>query len=375
MADRKWQQPDLEASTHHSRKSEHGPITTPATTARINVSPSPSVIEPQPTRPETPKTMDRQPIHLAFASDENYAPGLQVSAASALLWLPECRHVHVHILDGGLEAGSWQRLKLALRYCHPQLHLHRHDIRHYGLEGIRARSAMSPCAYGRLLLPTLTGADRILYLDVDLLILADLAPIHDIALQGQSVAAVVDSLIPQLSGDAPFEPLSPEECSLPYFNSGVMVMDLQNWRRNRIGERTLEFLQEHGPRSTYFDQTALNHLLRGQWLQLPGRWNRLSRDLTWTPEQGLAPQPLPAVLHYCCVTKPWANLEALPAHRLWHLLARKRAGLDQRLGTNRLLQRQLLIQSLRERLRPAAAAERLALQALLPPRRYHSCAA
>jgi hypothetical protein len=70
------------------------------------------------------------------------------------------------------------------------------------------------------------------------------------------------------------------------------------------------------------------------------------------------------------VVKPWVSaIEPWPAHRLWHRFARHRAGLNPFSQLNRLVQRQLLHQAVRDRLQPEAAAERRALTRLLPPRR------
>jgi lipopolysaccharide biosynthesis glycosyltransferase len=317
-----------------------------------------------------PAAPQEAPLHLVFAADDRYSPGLQVAAASTLLWLPPERTPHLHVFDGGLRPASWRRLERALRRCHPRLRLHRHDLSAYRLDAIRDRGGSGPCAYARLLIPQLLEAPRALYLDVDLILLADVAPLHDLDLRGHSFAAAVDPLLPTIGDDAPFEDLPADQRALPYFNSGVMVLDLERWRRERIGERTLAFLADHGPLSTYYDQTALNHLLRGQWLELAPHWNSLSRDFSWTPQAGMTPEPLPAVLHFYAVVKPWVSaIEPWPAHRLWHRFARQRAGLNPFTQLNRLVQRQLLRQAVRDRLKPEAAAERRALARLLPPPR------
>ena len=109
-------------------------------------------------------------------------------------------------------------------------------------------------------------------------------------------------------------------------------------------------------------------LPRGNWLELPEPLNCLSKRLGSSEAEGLRPDPLPAVLHYYAVVKPWLSaVEPYPAYGLWHLLARRCAGLTPFTHLNRLLLRQPLAQSLQRCLDPASARELRALEALLPP--------
>ena len=309
-------------------------------------------------------------IQLVFASDKSYSSGLQIALASALAWIPVERIVHVHILDGGLDIQAWHRLQQMARRLHPQATLRRHDMRTSPIHTIEAYGGIGALAFARLHIPELIDAPRALYLDVDLLLLADLSTLFDQPLGDHWAAAVLDPLIRTLAADSPFPDGDQGKSTAPYFNSGVLLMDLEAWRRENIAPKAFVLLREYGPQCTYYDQTVLNHLLRGHWLELPNHWNFLSKHLSWSPTGGFNPTPTPAVLHYYAVVKPWISaIEPFPAHRLWHRFARRCAGLNPLTQFNRLVLRQVLIQGLRDRLLPAAARERRALQALLPPRR------
>lgn len=306
-------------------------------------------------------------IELVFASDKAYASGLQVALASSLVWLPRNRTINVHILDGGLGTRSWRRLQQMVNRLHPKVNLRRHDMRLSPIHAIEAHGGIGALAFARLHIPQLIDAPRALYLDVDLLVLADLSQLYDQPLGGCCVAAVQDPLVCTLSNDSPFPDVDRDKLSDPYFNSGVLLMDLDAWRRKNISQRAFELLRKFGPLCTYYDQTVLNYLLRANWLELPNHWNFLSKGLQWTPTDGFNPEPRPAILHYYAVVKPWISaVEPFPAHRLWHLFARRCARLNPLTQLNRLVLRQILLQALRDRLLPTAVRARCAMTALLP---------
>ena len=58
-----------------------------------------------------------------------------------------------------------------------------------------------------------------------------------------------------------------------YVNAGVLVMDLDAWRRERISDQLFAFVSRHGERLFWHDQDALNVLLQGRITLLPRRWN------------------------------------------------------------------------------------------------------
>jgi lipopolysaccharide biosynthesis glycosyltransferase len=74
-----------------------------------------------------------------------------------------------------------------------------------------------------------------------------------------------------------------------YFNSGVLVMDLDLWRQLDISERCIKFCRDAGELNTA-DQDAANHVLQGNFLRLDPRWNSFSylyREYFPAPDQNL----------------------------------------------------------------------------------------
>jgi lipopolysaccharide biosynthesis glycosyltransferase len=102
-----------------------------------------------------------------------------------------------------------------------------------------------------------------------------------------------------------------------YFNAGVMLVDLVRWRRERIADRALEYLQRYRDRVLLWDQEALNAALAGRWGELDPRWNRnpTLRHLFGRRKRAPVPRGAPAdagadaneiwIAHYTGRLKPW----------------------------------------------------------------------
>lgn len=119
-------------------------------------------------------------------------------------------------------------------------------------------------------LPQLSG--RAVILDADMVILRSIRDLFTEDLAPHGVGAVQDP--------CPYEYLGPRNVTLgrspdaPYFNSGMLVVDVGSWRSARITERALEWALQQTRRTIRFpDQDTLNKILDGNWKPLPLAWN------------------------------------------------------------------------------------------------------
>lgn len=127
---------------------------------------------------------------------------------------------------------------------------------------------VSKDAYFRLLLPKIfPRVKKGLYLDGDLIILHDVLELFDIKLNGKVLGAVKKY---DYSGN--------KELGLTerhnYFNSGVLLIDFDKWRKKNLTSKLLKFLSKK--KLDFYDQDALNFFLNKDFKQLPLNWNVLS---------------------------------------------------------------------------------------------------
>jgi lipopolysaccharide biosynthesis glycosyltransferase len=184
---------------------------------------------------------------------------------------------------------------------------------------------LTPASLYRLLLGEILPAEvtRVLYLDADIVALSSLAPAYAVELNGAVVGAVRDAGAPWAAG---YRGLAWRQLgvppSSPNFNSGVLLIDLERWRAEAIGEKCLDLLRRENPR--WGDQDALNVILEGRWLELPRRWNLQTADLS---DYSLAwahwPQDIedalrsPSIIHYTERDKPWNAGSLHPMAAKW----------------------------------------------------------
>lgn len=234
-----------------------------------------------------------RPLQVVTAADEPYLPYL----ACHLLSLGErgsrdepleITVIHRAIPEAALRAmAAMVPCPHRLRWVEPNAAL---------LRKVGAPAEFGTCTphYFRLLTPfLLTGHQRAVYIDADTIILDDITPLWDTDLEGHAVAAVRDYLPCIRDAVANWRELDLDP-EAPYFNSGVLVLDLLRWREEGIPQRVLDICRDHQEhlcaqkKWPQYDQYGLNVILHGGWKQLARNWNH-GTDL---------PPSTPLIAHY-----------------------------------------------------------------------------
>ena len=140
----------------------------------------------------------------------------------------------------------------------------------------RGSAHLSVAAFSRLLISTLLPEEnRCLWVDSDVLVCRDLGELWNVDLQGKTVGAVQCYYVPNVGNPhgIPYVKEASDLPEVPYFNSGIMVLDLDAWRRAGIDSQIQSFLNEFGNRLNAADQDVLNGVFLNRWQPLPGYWN------------------------------------------------------------------------------------------------------
>lgn len=147
---------------------------------------------------------------------------------------------------------------------------------------------------------------RILYLDGDILMEGgDLERLLAIGMGDHSIAAVISRLVHKKQhGRAPeFKILGLP--AMPYFNSGVMLIDTDTYLRERISDRCVEVIQTKREAILLADQSVYNIALRGRFAVLSPVWNWMTSQ-----EYPFATRRIPVRFrHFCGPLKPWNDVE------------------------------------------------------------------
>jgi lipopolysaccharide biosynthesis glycosyltransferase len=240
-------------------------------------------------------------ISIVMACDEGYAMPLTTALRS--IADSNSRHwpLNVYLFADRFREQTRERVirslpegSISLRWLH--INLDR-------FSNLATLPYISNMTFARFLLGDFLPHDvtRVLYLDSDILVLGDLGPLWTSRLDRNCVGAV-----PDVGFDTLANRKDPQWPGMPlverYFNAGVLLINLDIWRQQQIGERAAQYLSQH-PDSPFADQDALNVVLDGMWTILAEEWN-FQRH--WETDISLMkPELRPTIVHFVTANKPW----------------------------------------------------------------------
>ena len=143
----------------------------------------------------------------------------------------------------------------------------------------------------------LPDLDKVLYLDGDTIVLDDLAELFNTDIKDYYAGVVRDFPAYYVRKDY-------EEVGLyDYFNSGVMLLNLNNLRNNKIPEKLLEYkLQSNSTR--YMDQDCFNVIFSGHIKFLDPKYNYMTSSIDLYKKFCLKDEK-PIIVHTTSGNKPW----------------------------------------------------------------------
>lgn len=257
-------------------------------------------------------------MNIVYASNDNYARHLGVSLCSLLHRNRQAEEITVYVLSIGLGEENRRKLaKIGEKYGRDVFFVDIANLRErLGYRVDTGRFDIS--TLGRLFLGSLLPetVSRILYLDCDTVVLGDLEPFWNTDLGENLAAAVMEPTIyPQVKRFIGLE----EEA--PYFNAGVLLLDLARWRQEKLEQQMMDFYREHGGRLYYNDQDVVNGVLKGRICPVSPRYNFFTNYryfhygnlVSMMPCYGKAVEKQefrqakrkPVVLHYMGDERPW----------------------------------------------------------------------
>ena len=241
--------------------------------------------------------MANQDLVIACAADARFIRPLAVMLRSTIEHTAADRSLVVYVLHDGI--GEVDRARVRSGWGR-HVRVHWLQPGHEEFRDLPLWGRMPVATYYKLALPELLpdSVGKVIWLDSDLIVNHDLGELWDLPLDGRPVLAAQDALVPLVSsrfGVAGFRALGiPPEAR--YFNAGVMLVDLEAWRRERIVPRAIAYLKSHRKDVFFWDQEGLNAVLAGRWGELDPRWNRSASTATagdaW-------------IVHFTGGLKPW----------------------------------------------------------------------
>ena len=256
-------------------------------------------------------------MKIVYASNDNYARHLGVSMCSLFDSNRGAKELEVYILSIGIGADSRRKLEeIAARYGRKLFYVEMEDLKErISFSVDTGRFDIS--TLGRLFIGEVlpSEVERCIYLDCDTAVVRSLDRLWQADLGGAVIGAVQEPTIYRKVKEA--IGLREDE---PYYNAGMLLVDLKAWRRAETGKRLMDFYGERDGRLLANDQDVINGSLKGRIRSLPPKYNFFPNYRYFpygalvsyapvygevTKKQFQAAKRRPVIIHYMGDERPW----------------------------------------------------------------------
>ena len=284
-------------------------------------------------------------VNIALSADRAYLPHCAAMLRSLLDHADPAREINLFFLHSGIESRDLAVLETMLRE-RPKTRFHPLDTAGWFDNSYRSSSrAPSNATYNRFLLfSLLPGLDRLLYLDVDMIVQADVCALYDSDIGSAQLAAVPDWIMTRtLSG--PIATIDPDVPDLGayhrealglndaqigrYFNAGVLIFNFAAMEDPAAIGKAL-IAQARDGKYLFRDQDILNRTFKDSYHALDPRWNVFnSTDASYgkvpraNHAKAMEARNDPWILHFADRSyKPWRGGAVPHAGAYWSALIR-----------------------------------------------------
>lgn len=250
-------------------------------------------------------------VPVFFATDDNYAPFLAVTFKSILDNASKDFSYKFYVLTTNLSSSYEKRIKefesedvkiefIFLKETIEKIKAKFHLRDYYSIE-----------TYYRFFIANMFPQyDKVLYCDCDVIVLGDIAELYNHNIDNYLVGACPEEVMTEVKifGDYVEQALN-VDCE-KYFNAGVMLMNLDGFRKENIEEKFFDMLQKYTFRVTQ-DEDYLNVLCKGKVKLFHLGWNKTAFKNEKFNDRDLK------LIHYKIHWKPWHYDGVLYENHFW----------------------------------------------------------
>lgn len=247
------------------------------------------------------RKMEKGDFHIALTGTADYIPHMGVVALTVHAHnedMPICYHFFVN----HLEEVEKKRLAEAADIMDSPLEVH--IIDDSAFKTLLLSDGVAAFFYRFLVPPAIAPlADRVLYLDGDMMCRGSLKYLRDLDFKGNDVAVVSDRK----------EELQMKRVHTKrYFNAGMMLINVKQWmeedRFDEIVHRAEDNVKRVGNRLSHHDQDIHNEMLDGKCLYLEKKYNylyNLDRQSLFKKQPVNEDYKKQVIIHFAGHAKPW----------------------------------------------------------------------
>lgn len=268
-------------------------------------------------------------MNIIYSSDNNYARHVGISITSLYKENQAVKELNVFLIDDDISDENHRKLNNIAQEYSRKIHYvpfaeHKKKLQ------LNNKWELPISAYARLFVAEMLPpeVERVLYLDCDTVICDTLETLWNIDLQGNTIASVEDV------ASCLFQPEVGISEEFRYFCSGVILINLKQWREIDAQKKLLDYLDSRNGVVRHHDQTILNGVFWNDCLMLHPRYDVLTPgflmsyknlkayfklwDRYYTETEIRESVRHPAIIHYTSsnIGRPWEN-NAHPKAKLY----------------------------------------------------------
>lgn len=239
-------------------------------------------------------------IPIFFAIDDVYMPFLAVTLESLIENASKNYYYSIKILYTSIDEDNKRKIN---KYQSQNVNIEFVDLNYY-IENVKdklyTRDYYSKTTYFRLFIANLYPQyDKAIYLDSDIVVLGDISELYNQDIGDNLVAAAPDDVIQTTKV---FQEYAEKVVGVSdyrnYFNAGILLMNLDEFRKFNFQEKFL-YLLETVKFTVAQDQDYLNRLCKGKVKIIDKGWDRMPIATDNMPIENIK------IIHYNLGQKPW----------------------------------------------------------------------
>jgi len=235
------------------------------------------------------------PLTVVVACDNHYLILLAALIKSIESNIRKNQPVAIYVIEDKITEANKKKLQSSVNTLITTIHWQKMEaIIPEGMQLPLDRSSYPLNIYMRLFIPYFipSNVEKVLYLDVDMIVQTDISTLFEQELGEKVIAAVLDPRI--ITFDNSWGGVFNHEAlglagNTRYFNTGLLVMQTKLWRDLDVTKKIIDCIDNNKKFANYPDQYGLNVVLANNWLELSPLWNHFST---------IDPKESPYLIHF-----------------------------------------------------------------------------
>ena len=243
----------------------------------------------------------KQIIPIFLTTDDNYIPCMAVCLESIKENISSDKEYIIKIIHTNISSSNQELIN---KFNTDNLKIEFVNVSEYVnniSKKLHTRDYYTSTTYFRLFLPDLYPEyKKIVYIDCDTVLLTDIAELYNIDLEDNLLGAVPDEVI---ETEPVFQEYVEKVVGVSsyknYFNAGVLLMNLEELRKNNFQEKFL-YLLDTVKYSVVQDQDYLNRICKGRVKIIDSGWDVMTINCDNHQDESKI-----KLIHYNLTDKPW----------------------------------------------------------------------